>query len=179
MAYLVFNESWNTFKAQLSHGNGNKSYNKLMYFKKFFNPEKIKTQLMQGIKQLPARTFNSEKEMDKWLGTEEKETITHRNGSEYDTKYGAKISSGTDYTETITTTYDEKFRSDGAGESGYNGITNCTTNYPLKMGKYYLLNFTFDDTRIKSALVLCNHKGDNFWKAIPGFKNIPISAYKK
>ena len=174
MAYLAFDESWNTFKAQLSHSNGNKSYNKLMYFKKFFNPEKIKTQLMQGIKQLPARTFNSEKEMDKWLGTEEKETITHRNGSEYDTKYGAKISSGT-----ITTTYDEKFRSDGAGESGFNGITNCTTNYPLKMGKYYLLNFTFDDTRIKSALVLCNHKGDNFWKAIPGFKNIPISAYKK
>ena len=180
MAYLVFDESWNTFKAQLSHDDGNKSYNKLMYFKKFFNPEKIKTQLMKGIKQLPAaRTFNSEKEMDKWLGTEEKETITHRNGSEYDTRYGAKISSGTDYTETITTTYDEKFRSDGAGESGYNGITNCTTNYPLKMGKYYLLNFTFDDTRIKSALVLCNHKGDNFWKAIPGFKNIPISAYKK
>ena len=179
MAYLAFNESWNTFKAQLSHDNGNKSYNKLMYFKEFFNPEKIKTQLMKGIKQLPARTFNSEKEMDKWLGTEEKETITHRNGSEYDTRYGAKISSGTDYTETITTTYDEKFRSDGAGESGYNGITNCTTNYPLKIGKYYLLNFTFDDTRIKSALVLCNHKGDNFWKAIPGFKNIPISAYKK
>ena len=77
-----------------------------MYFKKFFNPEKIKTQLMKGIKQLPAaRTFNSEKEMDKWLGTEEKETITHRNGSEYDTKYGAKISNGTDYTETITTIF--------------------------------------------------------------------------
>ena len=179
MAYLAFNESWNTFKAKLSHDNGNKRYNKLMYIKEYFNPEKIKTQLMKGIKQMPARTFNSEKEMDKWLGTEEKETITHRNGSEYDTRYGAKISSGTDYTETITTTYDEKFRSDGAGESGFNGITNCTTNYPLKMGKYYLLNFTFDDTRIKSALVLCNHKGDNFWKSIPGFKDIPISAYKK
>ena len=27
MAYLAFDESWNTFKAQLSHGNGNKSYN--------------------------------------------------------------------------------------------------------------------------------------------------------
>ena len=117
--------------------------------------------------------------MDKWLGTEEKETITHRNGGEYRTGSRSKITTGTDYTETITTTYDEKFRSDGAGESGYNGITNCTTNYPIKMGKYYLLNFTFDDTRIKSALVLCNHKGDNFWKAIPGFKNIPISAYKK
>ena len=44
MAYLAFDESWNTFKAQLSHDNGNKSYNKLMYFKEFFNPEKIKTQ---------------------------------------------------------------------------------------------------------------------------------------
>ena len=47
------------------------------------------------------------------------------------------------------------------------------------MGKYYLLNFTFDDTRIKSALVLCNHKGDNFWAEIPGFDSIPVSAYMK
>jgi hypothetical protein len=179
MAYLVFDESWNTFKAQFSHGNGNKSFNKLMYFKKFFNPEKIKRELYEGIKQLPARTFNSEKEMDKWLGTEEKETITHRSGGEFDHGHGYKSNYGQDYTETITTTYDEKFRSGGAAESGFNGITNCTTNYPMKMGKYYLLNFTFDDTRIKSAQVLCIHKGDNFWRAIPGFKNIAISAYKK
>lgn len=42
MAYLAFDESWNTFKAQLSHDNGNKSYNKLMYFKEFLILKKLK-----------------------------------------------------------------------------------------------------------------------------------------
>lgn len=188
MSYLVLTESWNTMVAQMSE-KGPKGAAKLKYFNKLFDISKIRVELEKLIKdhQTTPVSTKSSSEMNKFLSKVNIELVKHITGygNQYDIDdWNVKV--GTydkdEYIEKIETSKDAMLRSAGAGSSEYNAITtNCTVNYVFKSskGRFYLLNFTFDDTRIKSAQILCKHYSDYYFDELQDFDCINPNSYIK
>ena len=175
---LPLNESLSTMWAQIkaAFSGGDKYQKKLQYFRKFYNlNDTARKRLVQIIQSRTKEAVVLDNyKLDSLFNSEHvekhKQTVTNT----YNNPGYGKNNSNTNYASSSSTySHDIEYETvsrgqdslhgKASGESGFNGMTNCTTYHKLYIDKthFYLVYFTFDSDRIKDCQVLCGNSYGN------------------
>lgn len=175
---LPLNESLSTMWAQIkaAFSGGDKYQKKLQYFRKFYTlNDTARKRLVQIIQSRTKEAVVLDNyKLDSLFNSEHvekhKQTVTNT----YNNPGYGKNNSNTNYASSSSTySHDveyetvtrgqESLHGKASGESGFNGMTNCTTYHKLYIDKthFYLVYFTFDSDRIKDCQVLCGNSYGN------------------
>jgi hypothetical protein len=172
------NESLSTMWAQIkaAFSGGDKYEKKLQYFRKFYTlNDTARKRLVQIIQSRTKEAVVLDNyKLDSLFNSEHvekhKQTVTNT----YNNPGYGKNNSNTNYASSSSTySHDVEYKTvtrgqeslhgKASGESGFNGMTNCTTYHKLYIDKshFYLVYFTFDSDRIKDCQVLCGNSYGN------------------
>lgn len=172
------NESLSTMWAQIkaAFSGGDKYEKKLQYFRKFYTlNDTARKRLVQIIQSRTKEAVVLDNyKLDSLFNSEHVEKHKQTISNTYNNPGYGKNNSNTNYASSSSTySHDveyetvtrgqESLHGKASGESGFNGMTNCTTYHKLYIDKthFYLVYFTFDSERIKDCEVLCGNSYGN------------------